>query len=49
MDVMMSRMDGLEAIRRIRTLEHADARIALIIGMSANAFSDEVAARPLLA
>ncbi len=44
MDVMMPRMDGLEATRRIRNLARVDARDVPIIGMSANAFSDDVAA-----
>ncbi len=42
MDVMMPRMDGLEATRRIRGLARVDARDVPIIGMSANAFSDDV-------
>ena len=44
MDVMMPRMDGLEATRRIRGLTRVDARDVPIIGMSANAFSDDVVA-----
>ncbi len=44
MDVRMPRMDGLEATRRIRSLHRADAGEVSIIGMSANAFSDDVAA-----
>lgn len=44
MDVMMPRMDGLEATRRIRGLARVDARDVPIIGMSANAFSDDVVA-----
>lgn len=44
MDVMMPRMDGLEATRRIRSLARADAIEVPVIGMSANAFSDDVAA-----
>ena len=44
MDVLMPRMDGLEATRRIRSLARADAGEVPIIGMSANAFSDDVAA-----
>lgn len=44
MDVMMPRMDGLEATRRIRELARVDARDVPIIGMSANAFSDDVVA-----
>ncbi len=37
-------MDGLEATRRIRSLHRTDAGEVSIIGMSANAFSDDVAA-----
>ncbi len=44
MDVMMPRMDGLEATRRIRALERPDAATVPIVGVSANAFSDDVAA-----
>ncbi len=44
MDVMMPRLDGLEATRRIRALDRPDAHDAVIIGMSANAFSDDVLA-----
>ena len=44
MDVMMPRMDGLKATRRIRGLARVDARDVPIIGMSANAFSDDVVA-----
>ncbi len=44
MDVMMPRMGGLEATRCIRALEREDARKVRIVGMSANAFSDDIAA-----
>ena len=42
MDIMMPVMGGLEATRRIRALERADAESVIIIAMSANAFHDDV-------
>ena len=42
MDVLMPKMDGLEATRRIRTLQRKDASLIPIIAMSANAFSDDI-------
>ena len=42
MDVLMPRMNGLEATRRIRTLQRKDASSIPIIAMSANAFSDDI-------
>ncbi len=44
MDVMMPVKDGLAATREIRALGRADAKDVPIIGMSANAFQDDVAA-----
>ncbi len=44
MDVMMPVMDGLEATRRIRALNRPDAASVPIIGMSANAFADDIRA-----
>ncbi|MEY8561456.1 ATP-binding protein [Eggerthellaceae bacterium 3-80] len=44
MDVQMPRMDGYEATRAIRNLDHPDAQTIPIIAMSANAFSEDVAA-----
>lgn len=42
MDVMMPVMDGLTAVREIRTLSHVDATTVPIIAMTANAFADDV-------
>ncbi len=42
MDVMMPVMDGLEATKKIRALERADALTIPIIAMTANAYADDV-------
>lgn len=42
MDVMMPVMDGLEATRRIRSLNREDAKTTPIIALSANAFEDDI-------
>ena len=42
MDVMMPVMDGLTAVREIRTLNRVDATTVPIIAMTANAFADDV-------
>ena len=42
MDLRMPVMDGLEATRRIRALDRADARQIPIIALSANAFESDI-------
>ena len=42
MDVMMPVMDGITAAKKIRKLNREDARMVIIIAMTANAFSDDV-------
>ena len=43
MDVQMPEMNGYEATRSIRALDHADAAKIHILAMTANAFSEDVA------
>ena len=42
MDIMMPKLDGYGAARRIRSSAHADAASIPIIAMTANAFSSDV-------
>ena len=42
MDIMMSKMNGLNAARTIREMKRKDARRVPIIAMSANAFAEEI-------
>lgn len=42
MDIRMPVMDGIEATKRIRALDRADAKNVLIVAMSANAYADDI-------
>ena len=42
MDIMMPRMNGLDAARTIREMKRRDARRVPIIAMSANAFAEDI-------
>ena len=42
MDIMMPVMDGLQAIRKIRTLKRPDAQTIPVFAMTANAFQEDI-------
>ena len=42
MDIMLPKLNGLDATRKIRTLSRKDARNVPIIAMSANTFSEDI-------
>jgi CheY-like chemotaxis protein len=42
MDIMMLRLNGLDATRKIRSLKRSDAQKIPVIAMSANAFADDI-------
>ena len=42
MDIMMPRMNGLDAARTIRAMKRRDAEVIPIIAMSANAFAEDI-------
>ncbi|MDD3747318.1 MAG: response regulator [Anaerostipes sp.] len=44
MDIRMPVMNGLEAAKKIRTLNRADANEVVIVAMTANAFDEDVRA-----
>lgn len=42
MDILMPVMNGLDAARKIRTMDRRDSKTVPIIAMSANAFADDI-------
>lgn len=42
MDIMMPKMDGIEATKKIRSMDREDAKEIVILAMTANAFLDDI-------
>lgn len=42
MDILMPKMDGLEATRQIRKMDRADAKVVPIVAISANAYAEDI-------
>ena len=47
MDIMMPKLNGWDATRRIRSMKRSDAGNVPIIAMSANAFAEDIINQPM--